>query len=304
MATIPVAAPTPHTAPRVRLDRTVLLLSAPAFIAVLVLFVFPFLYGLNLSLHGGFNGQGAFTFDNYLAYFRDPAMLGTLWTTFDISVPVTILSVAVSVPLAYIMRRGIRFERGITAILILPITLGTVLVAQGMLTFLGPQGWASRTLQAAHLTSGPFYVLHTPLAVEISLFIQNFPFIFLLILGYMSAINPDLERASKMLGAGAWQTFWRVLLPLALPGIAVATCLGFVANFGVFPSAYILGEPTHATRVIAIQAYETTFLDYNHSLGTAIALIMGAVQLVVVGVVLWLQSLVARGAAISGGKGA
>ena len=291
---------------RIRRPSATILLSLPAVLTVLVLFIYPFVYGLILSLHGGYYGEKDWTLANYIALVSDPKanLWGTILTTLAVSLPTTLLSVGVSIPLAYYMRRGIRFERLITTLLILPITLGTVLVAQGMLKYFGPTGWFNRVLQFFHLIREPIFLLHTKLAVDIALFILGFPFVFLLILGYMSAINPDLERASRMLGANTWQTFRRVILPLSLPGVAVAFCLNFVANFGVFPSAVVVGDPVSDTHVIAIAAYQTAFSDYNLPLGTAIALTMGAIQLVVIALVLWLQSRVARGAAISGGKGA
>src|SRR6185312_2523507 len=112
------------------------------------------------------------------------------------------------------------------------------------------------------------------------------------------AINPDLERASRMLGANAWTTFWRVVFPLTLPGIAIAFCLNFVANFSVFPSANLVGEPTHLTHVIAVEAYNQAFGNFREPFGTAIALIMGVIELIVIALVLWLQSRAAPGATI------
>lgn len=293
-----------------QLNRPAVWLSAPAFVAVIVLFIYPFLYGVYISFHGGYVGEKPWTLANYTSLLTDPSLgFGhILLNTFAISVPTTLISVIFSIPLAYYMRHGIRLERIITILLILPITLGTVMVAQSMLTYFNPRGWFNRTyvlvLSWVGVHVQPFNILHTQLAVDIALFLLGFPFVFLLILGYMSAINPDLERASRMMGANEWQTFWRVNFPLALPGIAVAFSLNFVANFGVFPSAVVVGDPSGASNVIAFQAFHQAFENYNLPLGTAIAVVMGAIQLVVIGVVLWLQSRVAHGSAISGGKGA
>lgn len=286
----------------IRLDSSAILLSLPALIIVLGLFFYPLIFGLALSLHPT-ETSADWTLSNYTQFFSDPDQVRTIWITFQVSLPITLFSVALSIPLAYYMRRGIKFERSITAILILPITLGTVLVAQAMIGYFASNGWFNRVLLALHIIQQPILLLHKPLAVEIALFIQGFPFTFLLILGYMSAISPDLERASRMLGANAWQTFWRVVFPLSLPGIAVAFCLNFVANFSVFPSANLVGDPANTTRVMAVSAYETAFTNYNLPLGTTIALIMGIIELLVLGLVLWLQSRMARSAAISGGKG-
>lgn len=305
------AAPSPLTRWLARLRSPTLWLSLPAFAAVVVLFVYPFIYGVIVSLHGGYVGEGPWTFNNYARLFNDPEVgfPSIVANTFLIAVPTTVISVLVSIPLAHYMRHGIKWERIITMLLVLPITLGTVMVAQAMLTYFNPKvGWPERILTTVGnwfgLHIGPFYILHTRLAVDIALFLLGFPFVFLLILGYMSAINPDLERASRMLGANAWQTFWRVNFPLALPGIAVAFALNFVANFGVFPSAVVVGDPAGSTNVLAYAAWYQAYVNYNLPLGTAIAVVMGIIQLIVIGVVLWLQSRVAKGAAISGGKGA
>ena len=291
-------------ASRQRIWLSALWLSLPALVAVVALFIAPFIYGLNLSLHTGYHGNGAWSLHNYVQFFNDPYLRETIGKTFQVALPATFIDVLLSLPLAYFLRQGIRFERVITAILILPITFGPVLIAQGMLTYFTPNGWFQRSLLAIHILQAPVRILQTLPAVQLALVIQGFPFVFLMILGYMSAINPDLEKASRMLGANEWQTFWRVLFPLTLPGIAIAFSLNFVANFGVFPTANLVGAPQSATHVIAIEAYNQAYNNYNPPFGTAIALLMGAVQLIVIGAILWLQGRLARGAAIGGGKGA
>lgn len=301
MATI--ANPIASTSPRFRISWEMILLSIPALALVLALFIFPFLYGFDLSLHTDPKSDVR-SLDNYTAFFNDPAQIDTIWMTVQVALPVTLFTVAISLPLAYYMRRGIRFERLITALLILPITLGTVMVSQSMLLYFGRQGWFNQALQAIHLIKDPLRLVHNWMGVEIALFIQGFPFVFLMILGYMSGINPDLEKASRMLGSGRWRTFWRVIFPLTLPGVAIAFCLNFVANFSVFPSAQLVGEPNALTRVMSIVAYRAAYEQFNPSAGTAIALIMGAIELIVVALVLWLRARLTRGATLGGGKGA
>jgi putative spermidine/putrescine transport system permease protein len=300
MATIakPIAAPR-----RFRIGWELILLSIPALALILALFIFPFLYGLDLSLHADPKSDVR-SFDNYTTFFNDSSQIDTIWMTVQVALPVTLFTVVISLPLAYYMRRGIRFERLITALLILPITLGTVMVSQSMLIYFGRQGWFNQALQAIHLIKDPLRLVHNWTGVEIALFIQGFPFVFLMILGYMSGINPDLERASRMLGSGRWRTFWRVIFPLTLPGVAIAFCLNFVANFSVFPSAQLVGEPNALTRVLSIVAYRAAYEQFNPSAGTAIALIMGVIEFLVVALVLWLRSRVLRGATLGGEKGA
>lgn len=310
----------------------IILLSLPALLVVLLLFIFPFLFGFDLSLHTGSRGDSPRTFTDYQQYFRAPidienfrttfakpartlanyqsffgdkSQIDTIGMTFQVAFPVTLFNVMVSIPLAYYMRRGIRFERFITILLILPITLGTVMVSQAMLMYFGQQGWFNQALQGIGLIRQPLRLVHNWIGVEIALFIQGFPFVFLMILGYMSGISPDLERASSMLGANAWQTFRKVIWPLSLPGVTIAFALNFVANFSVFPSAQLVGEPNALTRVLSIVAYRAAFEGTpNPPLGTAIALIMGAIELIVIMIILGLRSGFTHSATLGGGKGA
>ena len=89
---------------------------------------------------------------------------------------------------------------------------------------------------------------------------------------------------------------------VSLAVLAITFCLSFVQAFSVFPSAVLLGAPAGPTRVISIAAYQAAFEEYDYSLASAIAMIMGTVQLSIVVLVLSLRGLLYRGPA-GGGKG-
>ncbi len=276
----------------------VTLLVIPAMVLILALFVYPFSYGLILSFHpkdGSFLG-------NYGHFFSDPFLYGTIYTTLALALPVTLLNLVAAVPVAFRIRR-MRHQRLITTILVLPITLGTVLVAEGMLNYFGPQGWFIRTLSILGLGSpASIKLVHNYWGVFLSLVITGFPFTFLLTLSYVSGIDVALENAAATLGARSAARFRTIFLPLLAPGLAITFCLSFVQAYSVFPSAVLLGAPAGPTRVISIAAYEAAFEQYDYSLASAIAMVMGAVQLVVVVGVLMSRSLFYRGPA-AGAKG-
>ena len=92
----------------------------------------------------------------------------------------------------------------------------------------------------------------------------------------MTGIDPSLEQAAATLGAGPRARFRHIFLPLLLPGLAITFCLTFVQDFSVFPSAVLLGAPAGPTRVISIAAYQAAFEQYDYSMASAIAMIMGA----------------------------
>jgi len=276
----------------------VTLLVLPAALLLLALFVYPFSYGFILS----FRPKDGSWFGNYIKFFSDPFLYDTIKTTLAIALPVTIMNLLAAIPVAFRVRL-MRQQRLITTILVLPITLGTVLVAEGMLNYFGPQGWFIRTMTMLGLGSASsIKLVHNYWGVFLSLVITGFPFTFLLTLSYVSGIDVALENAAATLGARAAARFRLIFLPLLAPGLAITFCLSFVQAYSVFPSAVLLGAPAGPTRVISIAAYEAAFEQYDYSLASAIAMIMGFTQLAVVIVVLMSRNLFYRGPA-AGAKG-
>ncbi|MEP9383020.1 sugar ABC transporter permease [Nocardioides sp. KR10-350] len=278
-------------------DRT-LWLVLPATVFVLVLFIYPFIYGLQLSFAPQ-DGGGPLA--NYREFFSDPYLRGTIWKTLRLGVPAAVFNVLASIPIAYVMRGRVRGKRTITTLLVIPITLGTVLTAQGLIMYAGPQGWLNKVLTALHVTDQPLPLVHNWTGVFLSLVITGFPFAFLLTLSYLSGIDPSLEKAAATLGAGPMQRFRKITLPLLAPGLAITFTLSFVLAFSVFPSAQMVGKPSGSTRVISIAAYDAAFQQFDYSMGSTIAMIMAVVMLVVIGMVMVWRATLYRGS--TGGKG-
>jgi putative spermidine/putrescine transport system permease protein len=273
----------------------VTLLALPAVLFVVALFVYPFLYGLVLS----FKPKTGDFIANYRKFFSDPFLYDTIAATLWLAVPATLINVILSIPVAMQVRH-LKRRRLLTTLLVVPITLGTVLIAEGLLNFLGPQGWFNRSLALFGL--GPVRLVHNYTGVMLSLIMSGFPFTFLLTLSYLTGIDPSLEQAASTLGARARERFRHIVLPLLAQGLAINLCLSFVQTFSVFPSAVLLGAPAGATRVISIAAYQAAYEQYDYSMASAVAMIMGFVQLAVVVAILAARALAYRGAA-GGGKG-
>ena len=289
---------TAAVAPRQRHLDPVYVLLVPATVFMLLAFIYPFLYGLILS----FQPREGGALSNYIQFFSVDRLWHTVPTTLELAVPATLINLGLAVPLAYHLRTKSRSQTWITAILVVPITLGTVLIADGMLTYLGPRGWLSQVLQLLHLADEPVHLTHNFAGVLISLIVSGFPFVFLLVLSYITGIDPTLPRAAATLGASPWNQFRHVYLPLLAPGLAMAFCLAFVQAFSVFPSAVLLGAPAGPTRVISIAAYEAAFEQYDYPLASCVAMVMGFVQLVVIAAAFGLRRIFYRGPMV-GGKG-
>jgi len=288
------------------LDRMLWLL-VPGAVFIILFFVYPFLYGLNLSFTpkpgsvacGDYKG----IFASYQCFFSDSFQdgWGTIWKTLRLAVPAALFNVIASVPIAYQLRGKFRGKRMLQTMLVIPISLGTVLVAAGLLNFAGQSGWINRFLLLIGVIHKPLLMVNNYWGVLLSLIITGFPFAFLLVSSYMSGIDPSLEQAAALMGAGWWKRFSRILLPLLAPGLATTFMLTFVLAFSVFPSATLVGDPANATRVIALVAYQAFAEKFDYSLASAIAIIMGLVELLVLGLVTAWRSTLYRGS--TGGKG-
>src|SRR5690242_6524119 len=97
------------------LDRTVLLV-VPGVLLVVLLFVYPFLYGFVLS----FEPREGGLLQNYFKFFTTPYLYNTIATTLWLAVTATLVNVGLSLPIAFKMRRPGRFQRIVTTILVVP----------------------------------------------------------------------------------------------------------------------------------------------------------------------------------------
>ena len=278
------------------IDR-VLLLLVPGVLFLALLFIYPFIYGLQLSLSPAEGGPLA----SYQTFFSDDYLRDTIALTMWLALPAALINVLASVPIAYRMRGKFRGKRTLTTLLVVPITLGTVLTAEGLIMYLGPSGWVNKLLLDYRIINEPLILVHNYWGVLASLVITGFPFAFLLVLSYLSGIDPTLEKAAATMGAGWFPRFRYVTMPLLAPGLAITFCLAFVLAFSVFPSANLVGNPAGDTHVISIAAFHAAFEQYDYSLGSAIAMVMAAVMLAVIALVLTWRNRLYRGA--TGGKG-
>ncbi|WP_125773186.1 ABC transporter permease [Antribacter gilvus] len=281
-----------------------LLFLLPALLLIVGLFVYPFSYGIGLTFQPSALVQerwGGGVLANYVAFFSDPFVFDSVGITMRLALPAALFNVLASVPVALVLRRKFRGKRLVTSILVLPITLGTVLTAQGLLIFAGRQGWLNRFLLEAGIVDEPLRLVNNYTGVMFSLIITGFPFAFLLISSYLSGIDPSLDAAARTLGAGWWQRFRRVTLPLLAPGLATTFILTFVLAFSVFPSARLVGDAMGETRVMSLMAFRAFGEQNDYQMASTIALMMGVIELGVVALVLLWRSLLYKGS--TGGKG-
>jgi len=277
-------------------DRGLLLL-LPAAVCTVGLFVYPFLYGVSISFQP-LRGGGALT--NYTDFLADAYQRDSILKTLRLAVPVAAVSVAAATPLAFQLRRDFRGRGAITLVLMLPITFGSVLVAQGMARVFSPYGWLNLLL--SDLGLGTHQLIYNYWGTLIAAVLTSLPFSFLLLMGFFGGIERSLEDAAATLGAGRATRFWRIVLPLALPGIVSAFTLALVEAFAIFPSAILVGQPDNATHVLTLPIYQAASQRSDYPAAAAIAVVMTVLELAILGLLQFARSRLYRGAA-AGGKG-
>ena len=216
----------------------------------------------------------AWTFENYRELWRVNVYLQTLFRSMWIAARVTILSLLLGYPLAYYLsfhagkRKDLLYQ-----LVIIPLWVSYLVRAYAWKTILGSDGVLNTLLHYVHLTHQPLgFLLYSPFAVVLTLTHIYTPFAILPIYSSLEHIPRNLVEASHDLGASPLQTFWRIILPLSIPGVLAGATFAFVLSLGDFLAPLLLGGPSGImVSNIVVSLFGAA---YNWPLGAAISFCM------------------------------
>ncbi len=218
---------------------------APALIWTVLFFALPFAVMVALSfarMDGRVIEHGLYA-DNYIRFFSDPSLFKGLVVSLQITGIVTVLSVLLAYPLAWIIAMQVpeRYQRVALMLAVLPFWTSYVVRSYAWLLVLGQNGVLNKALLGAGLIAEPLEIAATRTATIIG-FVHFFVMLLTLtIYSNLRQLSPNYARAAQDLGAGAFQTFRHVILPLTLPGIITGAFLTFVLCIGDYITPQILG---------------------------------------------------------------
>lgn len=181
--------------------------------------------------------------DNYVEFFSKSHLLKALTNSIEISVSVTIISVLLAYPLAWIIANRVpeRWQRLALILAILPFWTSYVVRSYAWLLVLAKNGIVNTVLLQLGFVDEPLAIASTRYATIIG-FVHFFVMLLTLtIYANLKQLSPNYARAAADLGAGPFRTFWHVILPLSLPGIMVGAFLTFVLCIGDYITPKILG---------------------------------------------------------------
>ena len=212
--------------------------------------------------------------------------LRTIWFTTWQAALSTALTLALALPGAYVFARyEFRGKSLLRALTTIPFVLPTVVVAAAFSALLGPQGRVNLALMSLlGLDRPPLNLQHTLAIILIAHVFYNYTVVLRLVGGFWANLNPRLEEAAAVLGAGRWRLFREVTLPLLTPAVAAAALLVFVFCFTSFGTVLLLGGPRFAT--IEVEIYYQTVSLLNLPVAAALSL----VQILFTTTLIWLYT--------------
>jgi spermidine/putrescine transport system permease protein len=209
--------------------------------------------------------------ENYKTLFSNPLYVDVLFRTMRIAASVTICSLLLGYPLAYYLsfHAGARKDL-LYQLVIVPLWVSYLVRGYAWKTILGSDGVLNGFLQYLHITHEPVaFLLYSPFAVVLMLTHIYTPFVFLPIYAALEHIPRPLVEASQDLGAGRTQTFFRVILPLSMPGLLAGATFAFVLSLGDFLAPLLVGGPSGTMIANVVQSLFGAAFDWP--LGAAIS---------------------------------
>ncbi|WP_428671301.1 ABC transporter permease [Reyranella sp.] len=207
----------------------------PALILLFLFFLFPVVRMLGFSIEAG-------TLDWYAKALSEGLYLQVFWNTFEIALLVTAICLLLGYPLGFLIATTTPGWATLGFIFVLlPLWTSVLVRTYAWMVLLGRNGVFNRWLIETGVISDPLPLLHNFNGVLIGMVHVLLPYMVLPIYGAVRRLDPALVAAAEGLGASNWRIFWRIYLPLTLPGIFAGAVIVFVLSLGFYITPALLG---------------------------------------------------------------
>ncbi|MGF6542106.1 ABC transporter permease [Paraburkholderia youngii] len=248
-------------------------LVAPAFLLLVIFFLLPVQSLLLRSILEPTPGL-----QNYAQLVGSTTYLRVFGNTFLVATVVTAVTLAIGFPTAWLLAVA---PRKLSSVLfaILLLSMWTNLLARtfAWMVLLQGTGPINRALMALGLIHEPLTLVNNLIGVTIGMTYIMLPFLVMPLHATLRGIDPSTLRAAAVCGASRWQAFWRILVPLAMPGIASGALMVFVMALGYFVTPALLGGPSYMMLAELIAQLVQELLNWG--LAGAAAFVLLAVTL-------------------------
>ncbi|HZV47661.1 MAG TPA: sugar ABC transporter permease [Thermodesulfovibrionales bacterium] len=260
----------------------------PALALLSVITIYPILYVIYLSAHRKlliFNISRFIGFENYQFLLRDDRFWNALKNTFYFTGVSVSLEVFLGLCIAILLNRPFRGKGLARAVMLIPWAIPTVVSARmwewmyntdfGLLNYL-------LGIKINWLGS-PFWALNAAIFMDVW---KTTPFVAILLIAGLQVIPGELYQAARVDGAGSWQIFRKITMPLLRPAILIVLLFRTLDAFRVFDAIYVLtgGGPANTTETLSVYAYKVLFqtlqFGYGSTLSVVVFLCVGIMSIV------------------------
>jgi putative spermidine/putrescine transport system permease protein len=248
-------------------------LTLPALVLLLLFFVVPVVILLTRSVTDPSLGFG-----NYVALLGSVTYLKIFLNTFLVAGLVTVISLIIGFPVAWALAIMPGWIASVVfAILLLSMWTNLLARTYAWMVLLQRTGVINKILMGLHLIDKPLALVNNLTGVTIGMTYIMLPFIILPLYGVIRKIDPAILQAAALCGASRWQCLVRVLLPLALPGMAAGALMVFVMSLGYFVTPALLGGTANMMLAELIAQFVQSLVNWG--MGGAAALVLLVVTL-------------------------
>ena len=266
------------------------LLLCPVFVLLIAVTIYPFIYGVYLSLSRysiimglSFRGIG-----NYIELFKDSRFLHSLGVTLIFVFSAVSLEFLVGLGVALLLSRQFWQKRVFISLIYIPMIMAPIAVAlMWRMLYNADFGPINYFLLTANLTgrkiawlSETRYALFSLIVVDVW---QWSPFIFLVLYAGLQSVPPELLEAAQIDGASRWKAFRYIIFPFLSSFIILAFLFRIMDAFKIFDSISVLtkGGPGASTEVVSWLSYLTGFTYFRLGYAAAMSMVLFAIIMVI-----------------------
>jgi len=262
-------------------------LTGPAYLWLTVTIFLP----LSAMLYFSFQKKGPFgkhesefTLKHYEAFFEKGYLQDLTWRSLEMGFHVTLICALIGFPAAYVLAKRIRgrWREALFLLVVLPFWSNALVRIFSWTIVLRPGGVLDWAVHLVFPSAPAVDLTDSYPAIVIGLVHSYLPYMILTCYLSLQAIDDSVVEAARSLGAKAHTILWRIILPLAIPGLAAGSILIFVPVIGSFFEPKLLGGPKGA--MIGTVIEEQFTVVSNWPLGGALSFILLAIVLLILAV--------------------
>ena len=217
--------------------------------------------------------ESSFSLQLYIDFFKDAYFMAVLGRTLSISLIVTIFCAVLGLPAAYVISGVSKKWRGILiALTLFPLLTNSVIRSFAWITILGKNGVINNLLMMFGVIHEPMSLLYTDFSIIIGSVYLFLPTMIMTLVGVLENIDDDLLEAAATLGLSPLKGFFKIILPLSLPGMIVGSILVFTGTLTAYTTPQLLGGNKKMMLATLLYQRATTLGDWTSA--SVIALVM------------------------------